>query len=75
LFQPQREADFNSWRLSGKLAIGTPLADRWNLWRRPALFRQLSKEAVMDKEHIKGAADKAKGAMKDAAGKMMDDKG
>ena len=28
----------------------------------------------MDKEHIKGAADKAKGAMKDAAGKLMDDK-
>ena len=26
------------------------------------MFRQLSKEAVMDKEHIKGAADKAKGA-------------
>jgi uncharacterized protein YjbJ (UPF0337 family) len=28
----------------------------------------------MDREHIKGAADKAKGAMKDTAGKMMDDK-
>jgi uncharacterized protein YjbJ (UPF0337 family) len=28
----------------------------------------------MDKEHIKGAADKAKGAVKDAAGKMMGDK-
>jgi uncharacterized protein YjbJ (UPF0337 family) len=28
----------------------------------------------MDKEHIKGAADKAKGAIKDAAGKLMDDK-
>ena len=28
----------------------------------------------MDKEHIKGAADKAKGAVKDAAGKVMDDK-
>ena len=28
----------------------------------------------MDKEHIKGAADKAKGAVKDAAGKLMDDK-
>ncbi len=28
----------------------------------------------MDKEHVKGAADKAKGAVKDAAGKMMDDK-
>jgi uncharacterized protein YjbJ (UPF0337 family) len=28
----------------------------------------------MDKEHIKGAADKAKGAFKDAAGKMTGDK-
>ncbi|HEY1783255.1 MAG TPA: CsbD family protein [Roseiarcus sp.] len=28
----------------------------------------------MDKEHIKGAADKAKGAMKDAAGKLSGDK-
>jgi hypothetical protein len=25
-----------------------------------------SKEAIMDKEHVKGAADKAKGAVKDA---------
>jgi len=28
----------------------------------------------MDKEHVKGAAEKAKGAVKDAAGKMMGDK-
>jgi uncharacterized protein YjbJ (UPF0337 family) len=28
----------------------------------------------MDKEHVKGAADKAKGAIKDTAGKIMDDK-
>ena len=28
----------------------------------------------MDKEHVKGAADKAKGAIKDAAGKALDDK-
>jgi uncharacterized protein YjbJ (UPF0337 family) len=28
----------------------------------------------MDKEHIKGAADKAKGAIKDTAGKVMGDK-
>ncbi len=28
----------------------------------------------MDKEHIKGVADKAKGAVKDAFGKMTDDK-
>ena len=27
----------------------------------------------MDKEHVKGAADKAKGAIKDAAGKLTGD--
>lgn len=27
----------------------------------------------MDKEHVKGAADKAKGAIKDAAGKVTGD--
>jgi uncharacterized protein YjbJ (UPF0337 family) len=36
---------------------------------------RVSKEAIMDKEHVKGAADKAKGAMKDVAGKMIGDKG
>ena len=30
--------------------------------------------AKMDKEHIKGTADKAKGAIKDTAGKMTGDK-
>ena len=28
----------------------------------------------MDREHVKGAADKAKGAVKDAAGKVTGDK-
>jgi uncharacterized protein YjbJ (UPF0337 family) len=42
--------------------------------RERANVSALSKEAIMDKEHVKGAADKAKGAVKDAAGKMMDDK-
>jgi uncharacterized protein YjbJ (UPF0337 family) len=28
----------------------------------------------MDREHVKGAADKVKGAIKDAAGKLTDDK-
>jgi uncharacterized protein YjbJ (UPF0337 family) len=31
-------------------------------------------EDKMDREHIKGAADKAKGAIKDAAGKVTGDK-
>jgi uncharacterized protein YjbJ (UPF0337 family) len=34
----------------------------------------LKKEVTMDKEHVKGAADKAKGAIKDAAGKVTGDK-
>ena len=29
----------------------------------------------MDKEHVKGAADKAEGAIKETAGKMTGDKG
>jgi uncharacterized protein YjbJ (UPF0337 family) len=29
---------------------------------------------MMDREHVKGAADKAKGAIKDTAGKMTGDK-
>ena len=28
----------------------------------------------MDREHVKGASDKAKGAVKDTAGKLMGDK-
>ena len=28
----------------------------------------------MDREHVKGTADKAKGAIKDTTGKVMDDK-
>ena len=31
-------------------------------------------ETEMDKEHVKGAADKAKGAIKDTAGKVTGDK-
>src|SRR6185503_12807749 len=33
-----------------------------------------NKEKQMDKEHVKGAADKAKGAIKETAGKMTGDK-
>jgi uncharacterized protein YjbJ (UPF0337 family) len=32
------------------------------------------REFLMDSEHVKGAADKAKGAIKDAAGKVTGDK-
>jgi uncharacterized protein YjbJ (UPF0337 family) len=37
-------------------------------------FCDHSQESMMDKQHIKGAADKAKGAVKDAAGKLTGDK-
>ena len=40
----------------------------------PFLLRSNNrKEKIVDKEHIKGAADKAKGAVKEAFGKMTDD--
>jgi uncharacterized protein YjbJ (UPF0337 family) len=33
----------------------------------------LRKEGMMEKEHVEGAIDKTKGAVKDAAGKVMGD--
>src|SRR6476619_4215540 len=36
--------------------------------------READEEPDMDREHVKGAADKAKGAIKDAAGKVTGDK-
>jgi uncharacterized protein YjbJ (UPF0337 family) len=33
-----------------------------------------TQESYMDREHVKGAADKTKGAIKDAAGKVTGDK-
>jgi uncharacterized protein YjbJ (UPF0337 family) len=35
---------------------------------------QTAKEQIMDREHVKGAADKAKGAIKEGAGKLSGDK-
>jgi uncharacterized protein YjbJ (UPF0337 family) len=41
---------------------------------RHAFYRRIQlRRTSMDKEHVKGAADKAKGAIKDAAGKMTGD--
>jgi uncharacterized protein YjbJ (UPF0337 family) len=39
----------------------------------PVASTHLKNEVAMDKEHVKGAADKAKGAVKDAAGKVTGD--
>jgi uncharacterized protein YjbJ (UPF0337 family) len=48
----------------------------WNLLARRALIAIviMRRRATWTKEHVKGAADKAKGAIKDAAGKVMGDK-
>jgi uncharacterized protein YjbJ (UPF0337 family) len=56
-----------------------PLAAFLRLMERPfALARcrytNVTQESYMDREHVKGAADKAKGAIKDAAGKVTGDK-
>jgi uncharacterized protein YjbJ (UPF0337 family) len=40
--------------------------------RYPATLKQ--GESSMDREHVKGAADKAKGAIKEGAGKLTGDK-
>jgi uncharacterized protein YjbJ (UPF0337 family) len=59
------------------LTSGKPLYLKiiWNyLHFPPLLLFQLKKEVTMDKEHVKGAADKAKGVIKDAAGKVTGDK-
>jgi uncharacterized protein YjbJ (UPF0337 family) len=47
----------------------------WNLAGSRALNLQpqSQKELYMDSEHVKGAADKAKGAVKDAVGKVTGD--
>jgi uncharacterized protein YjbJ (UPF0337 family) len=42
------------------------------LFRR--FHRNLQKEFVMDREHVRGAADKAKGVIKETAGKVSGDK-
>jgi uncharacterized protein YjbJ (UPF0337 family) len=34
----------------------------------------MDEESKMDREHVKGVADKAKGAVKDTAGKLTGDK-
>jgi uncharacterized protein YjbJ (UPF0337 family) len=38
------------------------------------LYQQQQWSSNMDREHIKGAADKAKGTIKDTAGKLTGDK-
>jgi uncharacterized protein YjbJ (UPF0337 family) len=37
-------------------------------------YRRQQRNTIMDREHVKGAADKAKGAIKEGAGKLTSDK-
>jgi uncharacterized protein YjbJ (UPF0337 family) len=37
-------------------------------------YRRQQRNTIMDREHVKGAADKAKGAIKEGAGKLSGDK-
>jgi uncharacterized protein YjbJ (UPF0337 family) len=57
-------------------AAWVPMSPRGNCVQVVALSNHRgNKNGVdMDREHIKGAADKAKGAIKDTAGKMTGDK-
>ena len=60
--------------------IVPPLATFLRLMERPLAparywYINPTQELYMDREHVKGAADKAKGAIKDAAGKVTGDKG
>ena len=62
-------------------AAGKPVTAMPSGWNAPGSLLVDSmkpterKGDVMDKEHVKGAADQAKGAVKEAAGKMTGDKG
>jgi uncharacterized protein YjbJ (UPF0337 family) len=49
------------------------LSDRRALGTEFPLLRCTDEKKSMDKEHLKGATDKAKGALKDAAGKVTGD--
>jgi uncharacterized protein YjbJ (UPF0337 family) len=44
------------------------------MFRRVIIYPTKQNGVHMDREHIKGAADKIKGAIKDTAGKMTGDK-
>ena len=73
----------NSERLSTLLASDMPVTNSavrpvlhpWERQRGVGVTHDgLQEEPIMDREHIKGAADKVKGAVKDTAGKVTGDK-
>ena len=74
-----RAATGNAEKIFAVAHIVPPLAAFLHLMERPltpARCRYINptQESYMDREHVKGAADKAKGAIEDAAGKVTGDK-
>ena len=55
-----------------KLLSKFPSRERGSSFQR--CYTTTSKEPKMDREHVKGAADKSKGAIKEAAGKVSGDR-
>ena len=58
------------WFRRASLMLSTEHVESTGVFRA---FSHLNGDWSMDKEHIKGAADKAKGAVKDTVGKMTGD--
>ena len=54
-------------------ALGGEMARNRGVGSQVVVACQMQKELQMDREHVKGAADKAKGAIKEAAGKVTGD--
>jgi len=54
-------------------ALGGEMARNRGVGSQVVVACQMQKELQMDREHVKGAADKVKGAVKEAAGKVTGD--
>jgi uncharacterized protein YjbJ (UPF0337 family) len=65
----------SSYRRRGAGSARRPVRKESERPHVPRVLYPISKwRTNVDREHVKGAADKAKGAIKDAVGKLTDDK-
>ena len=62
------------WRRSPTSNTNCKVPEQGTRLLVPALENHNLKGAKMDREHVKGVADKAKGAIKETAGKVSGDK-
>jgi uncharacterized protein YjbJ (UPF0337 family) len=60
--------------VQNKLLATSNNGRNWNVGGSQAFIDDQDWESAMDREHVKGAADKAKGTIKEAAGKLTGDK-